>query len=56
MLHHKNKIILSCTGKMLYNINLQIGFRAITVFVVGGVDGRGWKKSNLHNRDDNTIY
>ena len=40
---------------MLYNINLQIGFRAITVFGMGGVDVRGSEKSSLHNRDDHFI-
>ena len=40
---------------MLYNINHQIGFRAITVFVVGGVDGRGSEKSSLYSSDDHAI-
>ena len=34
MLLRKNKTILICTGDMLCNINLQIGFRVITVFGV----------------------
>ena len=49
MLLHKNKRILLCTDNILYNINLQIRFRVITVFSitvfgVGGVDGRGLGK------------
>ena len=44
MLLHKNKRILLCTGNMLYNINLQIGFRVLTVLGVGGVDGKGLGK------------
>ena len=55
VLLHKNKRILLCTGNMLYDINLQIGFRVSTVFGVGGVDGRGSEKSSLHNRDDHAI-
>ena len=35
MLLHKKKRPLLCTHNMLYNINLQIGIRVITVFGVG---------------------
>ena len=35
MLLHINNRILLCTGNMLYNIDLQIGFQAITLFGVG---------------------
>ena len=43
MLLHKSKRILLSTGNMLYNINLQIGFRAITVFRVGELMVRALK-------------
>ena len=47
MLLHKNERILLCTGNMLYNINHQIGFGAITVFGVGEFMVGALKKSML---------